>query len=391
MSKVLFLMVVIIWPVISVSCQRSTPGVQDGIHDYGPILDKTPIIRVLIVKDAREAQLAIYGSYQITGSLTNIIDQGQGLQKSLISLANGGINIGSKYYGNSELRITSLQDGGIELNNVRYRGEIRLLQQQNNKFSVIGEIDLESFVASVVGSEMPQSWNEEALKAQAVTARTYAIYKKKIRRGEVYHLDTQELAYRGISGETAKTTRIVQETKGVIMVYNWNVFPAYFHSTCGGHTEDTRHVFGKSSIPPLSGVVCNYCSNSKYASWSIDISKSSIEKKLREANVYISNIQAVTIMDPGNGSHGSKVEISAAGEVKEMNANEFRLLIGPNYLYSTAFHSKDNGKSITFSGKGWGHGVGMCQYGARTMAENGIQWTAIVKYYYPKIELVRIY
>lgn len=395
MRRALFLMVAILLPVISAglsfSCQKTTPGVQDGIYDYGPILDKTPIIRVLIVKDVREAQLAIYGCYQVTGSLTNIIDQGQGLQKSLISLANGGINIGNKHYGYSELRITSLQDGGIELNNVRYRGEIRVLQQQNSRFSIIGELDLESFVASVIGSEMPQSWNEEALKAQAVTARTYAIYKKKVRRGEVYHLDSLELAYRGASGETAKTTGIVQETKGIIMVYDWNVFPAYFHSTCGGHTEDICHVFGKSSIPPLGGVVCNYCSNSKYASWSTDISKASIEKRLREANVSVSDIQTVNITDPGHGNHGSKVEITAAGGIKEMNANEFRLLIGPNYLYSTAFHSRDNGKSITFSGRGWGHGVGMCQYGARTMAEKGIQWTAILKYYYPKIELVRIY
>ncbi len=74
-----------------------------------------------------------------------------------------------------------------------------------------------------------------------------------------------------------------------------------------------------------------------------------------------------------------------------MNANVFRLLVGPNYLYSTAFDSKNNGKSITFLGRGWGHGVGLCQYGAQAMAEKGFQWTAILKHYYPKIELVRVY
>ncbi len=388
-------MVAVILPTISagvpLSCQRSTTWVQDGIHDYGTILDKTPVIRILLIKDAREVQLTIHGSYQITGSLTNIIDQGQGLQKSKISIANGGINIGNNHYGNSELRITGIQDGEIELNNVRYRGEIRILQQLDNKFLIIGELDLESFIASVIGSEMPLSWNEEALKAQAVTARTYAVYKKKMRRGEAYHLDKLELAYRGALAETPQTIRIARETKGIIMVYNWNVFPSYFHSTCGGHTEDMNHIFGKSSIPPLSGVECNYCNNSKYASWNTNISKAEIEKKLRDANVYVSNIHTVNIMDPGNGNHGSKVEITSRSGSKEMNANEFRLLIGPNYLYSTAFRSQDNGKSITFSGRGWGHGVGMCQYGARTMAENGSRWTAILKYYYPKIELVRIY
>lgn len=217
------------------------------------------------------------------------------------------------------------------------------------------------------------------------------MYKKKVRRDDVYHLDMLELAYKGVAGETPRLNTIVQETRGVVMVYNWNIFPAYFHSTCGGHTEDIKHVFGKESIPPLSGVVCNYCNNSKHSYWSADISKTAIEKKLREANVPVSSISTIKVINPGAGDHGSKVEIASANGSKEMNANDFRLLVGPNHLFSTAFQSRSTGKSITFSGKGWGHGVGLCQYGAQTMAQKGFKWTAIVKHYYPKIELVRVY
>ncbi|HEY4481929.1 MAG TPA: SpoIID/LytB domain-containing protein [Candidatus Brocadiaceae bacterium] len=384
-------MIATILPAMSVgtplSCQRGTTVV----HDYGHILDKIPVLRVLLINDTREAQLAINGSYQITGSLTNIIDQGQGLQKSKIFITNGCVNIGNKQYNNSEIRITGLRDGAIELNNIRYRGEIRIVQQFNNKFSVIEEIDLESFISGVLGSEMPPAWNEEALRAQAVTARTYVMYKKKVRGNEVYHLDMLDLAYRGMSSESPRLNKIVQDTKGVVMVYNWNIFPAYFHSTCGGHTEDVRSVFGKDSIPPLSGVMCNYCNNSKYSRWSTDINKSEIERRLGDAKVYVSNIYSIKATNLGAGKHGSRVEIVSASGSKEMNANVFRLLVGPNYLYSTAFDSKNNGKSITFSGRGWGHGVGLCQYGAQAMAEKGFQWTAILKHYYPKIELVRVY
>jgi len=354
-------------------------------------MDKIPVIRVLLINDKREAQVAITGCYQITGSLTNVIDQGQGLRKCTLSISDGGINIGNKHYNYSELRIVTQQDGGIELNNVRYRGEIRIVQQLNNKFSVIEEIDLESFIAGVLGSEMPQTWNDDALCAQAVTARTYAMYKKKVNRDNVYHLDMLELAYRGVANETSRIIKIVQDTKGIVMVYNWNIFPAYFHSTCGGHTEDVHHVFEKDSIPPLSGVECNYCNNSKHSHWSKDISKSAIEKKLQEANVSISSIRAVRTVNPGAGNHGSRVEITSANGTKEMNANDFRLLIGPNNLLSTSFQAKSNGKSITFSGRGWGHGVGLCQYGAQAMAQKGFQWTAILRHYYPKIELVRVY
>ncbi len=395
MGKTLFLIIATILITLSaaipLSCHKETMLVQTGIHDYGPLLDRPPVVRVLLINDARGVQLAINGCYQITGSLTNIIDQGQGLQKSEISATNIGINIGNKQYNNSELRIAGTQDGDIEVNNTRYRGEIRIVKQTNNKFSVIEEVDLESFVAGVLGSEMPSTWNEDALRAQAVTARTYAMYKKKVRRDEVYHLDMLEMAYRGMAGETARLNRIVRETKGVVMMYNWNLFPALFHSTCGGHTEDIHHVFGKDSIPPLSGVVCTYCNNSKHTSWSKNISKSEIEKKLRDANIHVSNISAVKAVDPGAGNHGSMVEIASANGSKEMNANEFRLLVGPNNLLSTAFDSRNNGSSITFSGRGWGHGVGLCQYGAQAMAEKGSAWEDILKYYYPKIELVRVY
>jgi len=384
-------MIATLLPAMSVgtplSCQRGTTVV----HDYGHILEKIPVLRVLLINDTREAQLAINGSYQITGSLTNIIDQGQGLQKSKIFITNGCVNIGNKQYNNSEIRITGLRDGAIELNNVWYRGEIRVVQQFNNKFSVIEEVDLESFISGVLGSEMPPTWDEEALRAQAVTARTYVMYKKKVRGNDAYHLDMLDLAYRGMSSESPRLNKIVQDTKGVVMVYNWNIFPAYFHSTCGGHTEDVRSVFGKDSIPPLSGVMCNYCNNSKYSRWSTDINKSEIERRLGDAKVYVSNIYSIKATNLGAGKHGSRVEIVSANGSKEMNANDFRLMVGPNYLYSTAFDSKNNGKSITFSGRGWGHGVGLCQYGAQAMAEKGFQWTDILKHYYPKIELVRVY
>ncbi|GIL20629.1 MAG: cell division protein [Candidatus Jettenia caeni] len=373
------------------SCQRSAPEVQDGIYDYKNLLEKKPVIRVLLVKDAREARLAIDDCYQITDSLANSIDQGQGLQKSTISINEGSISVGSRHYNTSEIRITTLREGRIEFNNIRYRGEIRILQQPNNRFSVIEEVDLESFIAGVVGSEMPKAWNEEALRAQAIIARTYAMYKRRVKQDKVYHLDMLELAYRGMLNETVRINKIVQETKGIIMVYNWNIFPAYFHSTCGGHTENCNHVFGDDSIPPLRGVVCNYCNNSKYSLWSKDISKSDIEKKLREANIYVSNIHTINALDQGLGEHCSRIEIISADGTREMSANGFRLLIGPNYLYSTAFDSRSNGKSITFSGKGLGHGVGLCQYGAQNMAKNGFGYESILKHYYPKIELVRVY
>lgn len=396
MGRALFLMIATLLPALSagvpLSCQRDTPVQHEEQHGFGSIEDKEPTVRVLIVGSAQDVLLAVNGGYQIIGSLANnILDQGEYLQRSKISVSDGGILIGSKCYNVSELRITSSHDGEIEINNVRYRGEINVLRQLDNKLSVIEELDLEGFVSGVVGCEMPHSWHEEALCAQAVTVRTYTMYKKKARRNEKHHVDMLDLAYRGMAGESSRLNSIVQETKGLVMVYNWNVIPAYFHSTCGGHTEDVNHVFGQDSIPPLRGVVCQYCNNSRYSKWKRDISRAVIERKLQEANIHVSNISSVKTLDTGEGIHGSRVEIVAASGSKEMGANDFRLLVGPGALRSTAFSAKSSGKNITFSGNGFGHGVGLCQYGSQSMAKRGFKWMDILNYYYPEIEFVRVY
>ena len=379
---------------VPLSCQKETPVQHEkpqGSREFIPIADKESAVRVLIVGSAQDVLLAVNGSYQIADNSSNILDQGQFLTKSKVSVNYGGIRIGGKCYNVSELRIKSIHDGAIEINNVQYRGGVSLSQQPDNKLSVIEDLEIEDFVTGVVGSEMPHLWNDEAHCAQAVTVRTYTMYKKKARCSEKYQLDMQDLAYRGMAGESPRLSSIVQKTKGLVMTYNGNIFPAYFHSTCGGHTEDVSHVFADESIPPLSGVVCKYCSNSKYSKWKRDISKSVIERKLREANVAVSNIRSIKTLDTGYGNHGSKVEIVFAGGSKEMGANDFRLLIGPNILCSTAFSAKCSGKNITFSGNGWGHGVGLCQHGAQTMAKKGFKWSDIINYYYPKNELKRVY
>ncbi|MGQ3685638.1 MAG: SpoIID/LytB domain-containing protein [Candidatus Loosdrechtia sp.] len=395
MARIRYLLIIVLLMCVSagmtLSCQKSTPVIRDGVYDYKSLFEEAPTIHVLLIKNALRAEITIHGGYEIIDSVNTVLDQGTALQKSRISVNNRSIVIGNKSYEINRVRIVSLRDGDIKLNDIRYRGEIKILRQPNNTFSVVKAVDMESYIAGVVGSEMPSSWEEDALRAQAIIARTYAINRINVRRGDIYHIEMLDLAYRGMANETAKITRIVQDTKGIVIAYNWNIFPAFFHSTCGGHTEDSKHVFGIDSMPPLRGVVCNYCNNTKYSSWSVDIRKADIEKRLRESNINTPDISTVNTVDPGRSDRGSSVEIVFANGKKEMSANQFRLLVGPNLLYSTAFTSRSNGNNITFSGKGFGHGVGLCQYGAQGMAKNGFPYTSILKHYYPGIELIRLY
>lgn len=377
--------------VTHLSCKRDMTKVKEGARDYASRDESDLNVRILLLDRVKKAELSVDGRYQILGSLSNVVDEGVKLDKTNVFIENGWIHLGGRRHYNSELRIKNLGGSGIVLDSIPYRGEIRILPQTDKEFSVIEEINIENFVVGVLGCEMPNSWEEDALRSQTVAIRTYVESRKKANKNESFHMDKSELAYRGMLGETAKSGKIVQDTAGIVMAYNGEIFSAYFHSTCGGHTEDVNLVFGREKLPPLAGVKCGYCENSKYYTWSVNIEKSAMLQKLQKAKVNVSNIVSVKTVNPGPGGHVSEVEIIDAKGKEQMNANRFRLLVGPNNLYSTAFTARNNGKSITFSGKGWGHGVGLCQYGVQGMAKKGFNWREILGHYYPKSELRRIY
>ncbi|MDI6759698.1 MAG: SpoIID/LytB domain-containing protein [Candidatus Brocadiaceae bacterium] len=345
-------------------------------------------MEVTLLKEASTARLAVHSPYRILDLKNGTsLREGASLPSTPVALKQGQLALGGIKLGTNGVRVVAQVDGTLELEGTHYRGEIHLLKGPKGGLTAIDKLDVESYILGVVGSEMPNHWEPEALSAQAITARTFALYLK----GNGVNLGALHLAYKGTTKETPALRRIVSQTRGVVMLYKKDLFPAYFHSTCGGHTEDANLVFGKDGIPPLKGVKCNYCKDSKYYQWSREISKQELEKDLGKAYPSLKEIWEVSPQGRGPGRHVSQVEIKYASGSYRMNANEFRLLLGPNHLLSTAFEVADKGKTIRFSGNGWGHGVGLCQYGAGTMAKNGSIWQEILKKYYPGVEFVKIY
>lgn len=347
-----------------------------------------PEMEVTLLKEASVARLAVHSPYRILDIKNGkSLREGSSLPRTDVTLDKGQLTLGGIRLGANGVRVVARVDGTLELEGTPYRGEICLLKDAKGGLAAIEKLDVESYVLGVLGSEMPNYWEPEALKAQAITARTFALYLK----GNGVTLSSLHLAYKGTSKETPALRRIVDQTRGIVMLYKRDLFPAYFHSTCGGHTENANLVFGKDDIPPLKGVKCGYCKDSRYYQWSREVSKQELEKDLRKAYPSLKEIWEVRPRDRGPGRHASLVEIKYASGSYRMNANEFRLLVGPNHLLSTAFEVADNGETIKFSGSGWGHGVGLCQYGAETMAKDGSAWQGILKKYYPGVEFVKIY
>jgi len=330
-----------------------------------------------------------------------------------LALTNGGITISGQTFSNDGLVIFPDDPYIFNLNGSDYRGKLKLIiNPGGTSFDVINLVPPEPYLAGVVGAEMPGYWEPEALKAQAIAARTYCFYIKK-RFGANRNWDLKQTAahqvYRGLAAESAQIWHAVNQTKGQVITCKHpdgseDIFPAYYSSTCGGHTENSKNVFG-DSFETLIGVPCPYCQDvakPKFFFWPmIQFDKDEVTIKLlkRYSKLKrlgkITNITAANQSDYGEFSRLTNVKLfGSTGKSDFLRAEDFRLTMDPTgrKLRSTICHIvKLQDKWAFFSGRGWGHGVGMCQCGAQGMAREGKNTIQILSYYYPKSKIISIY
>lgn len=279
----------------------------------------------------------------------------------------------------------------VFINESGYRGRIEI-HNVLGKIFIINIVNIEEYLASVVPSEMPSSWNMEALKAQSIAARTYTYYHltRKNDSKSIYDLDatTNFQVYKGIIAEKESSTKAVRDTSGIIMTYNYAPILAYFHSTSGGKTADDKYVWDGDDLPYLSSVQCTYSKDSPHYEWTTEIKLSEIEKALMKKYQRIGKIKKISFKKFDD--RVVEVNIVHANGNLLLTGNQFRLMLDPSRLKSTFFTAKQNQDSFHIYGKGWGHGVGMCQWGAKGRGEKGFNYEQILTYYYTNIKLTRI-
>jgi len=280
-------------------------------------------------------------------------------------------------------RISFAAPGAVFINGKPYRGMAEI-SFGNKGILVVNELPLEEYLVGLINCEVSSSWPIEAVKAQAVIARSYALYRKKIRKNEPYHLESSVLdqVYDGCLIEDSRAKRAVSETTGEVLTYNGAIIQAFYHSNCGGKTEASENVWGVS-LPYLKGVTCEYCLGNSSSSWEQKLELKDIEEKLHAAGFKVSG---VTEIRPGvrnnRGRLKNIVVVSARGDAT-LTGDQFRKVLGYSVIKSTNFTVKIVGNNVIFNGTGYGHGVGLCQWGAKQRALNGFDYTEILSYYYP--------
>jgi stage II sporulation protein D len=368
-------------------------------------LPGAPLVRVALFTDAPRATIEVRGPYRIYASLDPAAPpqfEGPSLPPTELAAQGPDALVFARYLFRPGLvRVAADGAGTLVVNGTAYRGDLVCRAVPSRAVGAAGgvlainRVNLEEYVAGVVGSEMPLAFPDAALRAQAIASRTYALWRLKTRDpGAAYDVtdDTDSQVYRGLANETAKAREVTTATLGVILTHAGLIFPAYFHSTCGGRTIPASFELGDRAIEPLAGVPCGFCDDSKYANWEALVAKADLAAKLRKEGLPgVARVDAVEVMDVGPAGHVALVRVVYQGGELRIKGSRFRMIVGPSVLRATLFTIEDRGDKLLFRGRGWGHAVGLCQIGARGMAQRGYDTTAILGRYYPGAELVRIY
>jgi len=332
------------------------------------------LIRVAIIRAADGVNLQGDGMLALRETGTAVV-----LPPTVtVSAAHGQIILDGNAY--RRLRLTAA--GPIKVNNKSYRGVLEL-STANGAVLVINELPLEEYLVGVINSEISSTWPMESVKAQAVIARTYAMAKRIERRAAPFHLEAtvMDQVYAGSDLEDSRAARGVHETAGQVLTHHGKPIQAFYHATCGGKTEDSAHVWG-ASLPYLQGVDCQYCALGNSNTWEQSLSLTRLESALK-----LSGLSDIRLGPRNSRGRLKTVLLSTSRGLVTMPATKFRMAVGSTVIKSTNFTVRVDGDSVFFSGSGYGHGVGLCQWGAKQRALDGFSYSEILSYYYPGTEL----
>lgn len=364
-----------------------------------PDFNVTPL-RVGIVVDQKQTVLTIP-----SGNL--YVESPSGEKKDLGYFENKNITIKNEnsalvvYDGEKVLGIAkegSLKVSGnlspIAINGKKYRGDVQVLINPLNPstLNTINSVMIEDYLKGVVPAESSASWPLESLKAQTLAARTYAIanWKKRDNMGFDVMSTVSDQVYKGVEIEHPATNQAIKETTGQVILFQGKPINALFFSCSGGHTDNALDVWN-ADLPYIKGVPDFDQAAPRYT-WEQTLSNEKIKEGLTKLGKDVGTIKSIKITEYTEFKRAKKVEITGSKGTVEVDAGKFRLATGLNSTFweSVKVIPNKNKKalpSFEFDGRGWGHGLGMSQWGARQMAENGKPYEEIIKHYYTNVEI----
>ncbi len=305
----------------------------------------------------------------------------------LIKRAYDSVSLDSKKL-KAPIRFVS-ENPGLEYKGRKLRGEILLQPDKSGSALVINRVPLEEYLYAVVPSEVPAAWPTEALKAQSICSRTYAVREMLNKREAAYDVEAtvNSQAYAGMDKENHRTTQAVRDTEGVLAVYDEDPIHMFFHSNGGGRTETPDQVWGGKRLPYLESVPSKFDEAGDNFVWKEILSQERLDNFL--SSLGLGSIQSVQVLSRTPSGRVDLLEVIGKQGTAKIKGKEFRNLLGSS-VKSLRFGIKREHEGFLIKGMGAGHGVGLSQWGSFGMAKQNYSYADIIRYYYQGIDFARI-
>jgi stage II sporulation protein D len=349
-------------------------------------VDVSKPVRVLLEADAKSLTIDGRGEASVSAEKTEMTMP----LPLTVKVEGKSIRVNNREYDVGSLTITAKQDF-LGYKGINYRGRFTL-RTEAGRLSLINAVLCEDYLQGVLPREMAASWSIEALKAQAVSARTYVLFQAEKNRDKPYDVSptTASQVYGGQSAEKESTNKAVTETTGKVLCYESKLIISCFHSNSGGYTESARHVW-IADMPYLKGVSDQYSQGTPNLEWEISFSLEELESKLGKRGITVGDLKDITIHETSDSGRAITLKLVGSKGERIIKSNDFRLMIDPMLVKSTKFTISRKGGTVTFTGSGFGHGVGMPQWSAQKMSQAGHSYTEILQKYFHDVDIIKLY
>lgn len=348
---------------------------------FGSQAQAGPTVRIALIQNADTVKLAAAGGLVLEGAALS-----SDRKEVMVTTGSQAILIDNRKISGTEIG-ASAKSGTLTVNGIKAWGTIRI-RVVSGKLLVVNLLDVEDYLRGVVPMEVSVQWHPEVLKVQSIISRTYALFQAVSRRDKAFDLvaTIQDQVYGGPSRWHAASDAAIAETAGLVLQHRGELVFAAYHSTSAGPTEDVREVWN-FDFDYLRGVSCPFDATSPHFRWRRFIPIEKLQAALATNGRTVGVIASVTPYSWTASGRVSRVRIlNSEGEVV-IRAEELRKALGYTELPSANFTVSSFGRLIQFDGQGAGHGVGLCQWGAKQLAEMGYTAEEIVRYYYPGVTI----
>ncbi|MDE2314542.1 MAG: SpoIID/LytB domain-containing protein [Elusimicrobia bacterium] len=343
-------------------------------------------IRVGVILHAHTIRLACQGRCTFEDAAGKLYYIVQGKRYTVRALRRG-LKLGGLIVGARTIVRTKAMTDCALLNGRCYRGEIVLQRDDGGTVTAVDVLDIEDYLMGVLPDEMDPSWPLEALKAQAVVARTYAYTQLDKYGDEGYDLtaDTRSQMFGSLAQVPARVRKAVNETAGQVLGYRGQILDAYYHSCSGGHTADEAEIWGGAEPPtPLRGVRDPYSRGCPQYDWTAYVPLAQVLAAVEPGSIVAGPLKSFHIGHAYWDGYVKNFVADIDGDPISVAAGAFRRRIGAALLKSDRIYRvRVQENEVEFKGHGLGHGVGLSQWGARRQAELGRSYERILKYYFP--------